>query len=446
MFQSIILNKDLSGSWLVSYFESKENRKNSSYADWVPLDEIAEINSGLYVSGYCDSRESGAAPYYRVDNVRDFVPNLTPVDLVHADTQKHKIPERCRVKQNDVVIARTGTLGKAFLATKHHSGAILSQHLTRLTLKSDLVSPQYLCSFLNSPLGREQLISFGSGSTRLELTHDNLKQLEVPIPKNVQVISSLSKNVDKAMKLHLAGVDKVDQAIRKLEDYLPKVLDSRLSGTLLNCELEELWTPRFLFHPAGEWEKKNLSSFTVSRFDDLAQIERGKGTRVSQYTKSGVPFIRTSSLINFSLDYFPDHFTDAETYEGFKQPIEDNDLIISMEGKIGAIAMLHSEWPIVFKNHIERARLYRNSAVGPEYIFALLNTKQYQAMIDRRVVVQATIPGMANRLRSLPIIVDAKKQKKIFTELKTEVTKLVQEGQKDRILAYELLKKARNTF
>ena len=446
MYRSVIQNKDLVGSWLVSYFESKENRKNSRFADWVPLEDLVEIHSGLYIRGYCHASTPGAESYYRVDNVRDFVPNLTAVDIVHADMKKSKVPERCRIQVGDVVIARTGTLGKAFLATKEHKGGVLSQHLTRLKVINDLITPEYLCAFLNSPLGREQLISFGSGSTRLELTHDNLKQLEVPIPKTSTVIKSLSKKLQEALSKHASSSRSFGQAIDLLEKELPPMESSQSCGLVKNSELSNLWTPRFLLHEAAFWENTNLGDFEVRPFDEIAKIERGKGTRVSQYTVEGVPFIRTSSLINHGLDYFPDHFTDEGTYKSFKQPIEENDIIVSMEGKIGAVALLNPQWPIVFKNHIERARLYDSAGVEPEFIFSLLNTKQYQAMIDRRVVVQATIPGMSNRLRSLPVVIGSKKHGKKFLDTKKQVVQYVRRGQKDRCRAYELLSEVRASF
>jgi len=119
------------------------------------------------------------------------------------------------------------------------------------------------------------------------------------------------------------------------------------------------------------------------------------------YARSGVPFIRTSSIINHTIDPFPDHYATAETVTRFGQPIKEGDLLVSIEGKIGMIAYLSETQQCVFKNHVERVRGL--GQLDSVYLFLFLRTRFAQAQLRRFTVVQATLPGLASRLRDVQI-------------------------------------------
>jgi restriction endonuclease S subunit len=138
----------------------------------------------------------------------------------------------------------------------------------------------------------------------------------------------------------------------------------------------------------------------VSFIGNIADVSRGKGTKSIDYTKEGIPFIRTTSLTNFSIDPFPDHYASNETYINYKQPVMEGDILYSIEGKIGMLSYILKGQKCVYKNHIERIRCkYKD----PIFIFLFLNTKVAKAQANRNTVVQATLPGMASRLREIRV-------------------------------------------
>jgi hypothetical protein len=89
------------------------------------LGDLTDVASGTYFDTYAAS----GVPYLRVDNVREFVCNLNTDDLVFVDPTAHRLTARVRLQDQDVLLARTGTLGKAALARGPLTGAVLSQHL-----------------------------------------------------------------------------------------------------------------------------------------------------------------------------------------------------------------------------------------------------------------------------------------------------------------------------
>ena len=144
-----------------------------------PILEIADYCiSGSYIQSYVDSGDL----YLRGQNIRNFDLNINKEDIVYVD-RNATIPDKIRVKENDIVILRTtsseSNIGNAALIPSKYKGSIISQHVTKISISKH--SPYYILCFLNSKYGKFQLLSAGYGSTRLELTHSELKKVLIPI-------------------------------------------------------------------------------------------------------------------------------------------------------------------------------------------------------------------------------------------------------------------------
>jgi restriction endonuclease S subunit len=123
---------------------------------------------------------------------------------------------------------------------------------------------------------------------------------------------------------------------------------------------------------------------------------------------TGIPFVRTSSLINYGIDPFPDHYASDELTELFDQPVYPGDILVSMEGKIGQVAYLTQADNCVFKNHIELVRCH--PGYNSMFLFLFLSSKLGKSQIDKQTVIQATIPGLGDRLRNVLVPITPKKQ------------------------------------
>jgi hypothetical protein len=368
--------------------------------------ELCQIESGQYFGEYVDREASGpVAPYIRVDNIRPFVANMNRVDLAYVRRDHPAVLSRSIVSEGDVVLARTGTLGKASLAVGELVGCVMSQHATRLTVRAeyrDKITPEWLCAFLNSALGRTQLRAGGSGSTRLELTHERLSAIRVPLIEGARRAEVTTLVRQGATSLAAAG-----QQIRQAVDFYNSAFRVGQVGPVPQGSWVEAariggnWVPRFHCLAAEAWLADVPSNYQVVPLGSLADMVRGKGTRSADYARSGAPFVRTTSLINGSIDPFPDHYASPETCARYKQQTEEGDLLLSIEGKIGQVAYLTALDCCVFKNHIELIRPRDRSHAG--HIFLALASEAGQSQMRKLTVVQATLPGLANRSRQVLI-------------------------------------------
>jgi len=136
------------------------------------IDELKEyIISGSYIDTYLP-KSVNTIPYIRVATIKQFFLNENDFDFVFVSKN---VPKKIKAKTNDIVIGRTAVLGFASIIDTDREFAI-SQHVTRLRLNDKYLSPEYTLAYLNSNLFKKQMIIASSGTSRLELTHSQLKK------------------------------------------------------------------------------------------------------------------------------------------------------------------------------------------------------------------------------------------------------------------------------
>jgi type I restriction enzyme, S subunit len=400
MFHFEVEPQDLNDQLVVQKYKSKNLlKKLKQKFDFSKIGHLCDIASGMYFQEY--SPEGMGKKYLRVDNIREFVCDLNKEDLVYVSNGAKEISKRIIAEEGDLLLARTGTLGKVALVFGPIIGSILSQHVSRLSLKKEEIDPGFLASFLNSDLGKTQILSNAFGSTRPELTKDALSEIEVPdIDIGTQII--IGREAKRGIEYYYSHLETINQAICEYEKALQVIpFEDNLTRTFKVDHLGENWVPRYYIPNHKVFVENIKNQFKCEKLSKIATIERGKGTRVSEYSDKGIPFIRTTSLINYSIDPFPDHYATSETYYEFSQLIARGDLLLSMEGKIGNIALLSNHDSCVFKNHIVHIRARDPMHSIPLFLF--FASKVGQIELKRNTIIQSTIPGLSNRLNDILI-------------------------------------------
>lgn len=386
-----------------THFLPKRYIDEVNVEDAVQVGQLCDIASGVYADEYLPRSSKGSVQYLRVNNVHEFVPNVTPCDVEHV-APRRDWGDRVCVAGGDVIIARTGTLGRAFVAPSSLDGAVMSQHVTRLRLREQAPGrAQLLAAYLNSAQGKAQVMAVASGSTRLELTHDDINRLR--IPRSVVVGGRLA---DVAGGVERDFEDAVGGAVAAFEacNRLAPVADAQeqfFAVTHDETSFANSLAPRFHRPSRARLEAALTEEYECVPLGQVALVKRGAGSLAAEYESDGIPYIRTSSIVNYGIELFPEHYGTEETYRAHRQNVGPGDILLTMEGKIGAIALLGEQERCLIKNHVEFVRLHRMSPVPAEFVYALLSSHIGQTQIERRTVVQATIPGLGSESRSLLI-------------------------------------------
>lgn len=119
-------------------------------------------------------------PVYGIDNIgiNKFIPDKTK----RITKEKFKELKSFEVKPNDVLISRTGTVGRTCLAPDIYNDAIIGPNLLKIRCNEDLL-PEYLSAALNYSTGIiKQIKNYSPGATVAVYNTTNLKKLKIILP------------------------------------------------------------------------------------------------------------------------------------------------------------------------------------------------------------------------------------------------------------------------
>lgn len=402
------------------------------------------IISGSYINEYL-TKSSETIPYIRVATVKHFFLNENESDFVFVSKN---VPNKIKTELNDIVISRTAVLGIASIIDDHTKNFAISQHITRLKLKKEIICPEFVVGYLNSSLFKSQMIIASSGTSRLELTHSQLGNVKIVMPDE-EFEDKIKNKVKRSIGLHRRALLSLQQAqnlfYQKLNiDFLKIQKEKHYSVKLSDFKDADLWTPSFSYPLYVNTLKAIQKNWQTVPLGEIATVKKGDEVGSENYNKyldkkeSDVPFIRTSDLVNYEVDQFPDFYIPEEIYKELKQDIKAGDILFNNDGKIGLVAMLTPQDKVIIQSHIKRLRLKAEAKkynLTHEYLFLVLTIKEvarYQA--ERYTVIQSTIPTISNHILDIQIpildknsIDEITKLVKEAFELKDEKKKLIKE-------------------
>lgn len=412
----------------VSFYSMKTAIDNmAAKFEVMPITEIADYCiSGSYIPKYSDS----GSLYLRGQNIRNFDLNLNEKDIVYIG-RGISIPDKIRVKEKDIVILRTtsseSNIGNASIVPSKYDGSIISQHVTKVGVSK--INPYFVLSFLNSRHGKFQLLKAGYGSTRLELTHPELRKVLIPIIDSEQQLK-IADLLKQAETKSIQALEKIRQAqnlfIQALDIDLSRVKKENFFRTRFK-DLDDMWTPKFYYPLYRNTFKETKKKFeTIKLCDISASISKGDEVGSENYKRylekadADVSFIRTSDIVNYEIDNYPDFYISQDIYNELNQDLKPGDILFTKDGKIGLSAMLTDNDKCILASGIATLRITKG--FSPYYVFTVLSTQitLYQAL--QRTVTAATIPHLRpDRLIQIEIpILPEDKQK--------EISKLVKEA------------------
>ena len=437
-FRDILESVDLRFS--PKYFLVSQKIGKIETSPKITIKTLGEVTDYIISGSYIPKYSLSGTPYLRVANIKSFELNLNNDDIVFINEQEVEIPNKIKTAKHDILIGRTAVLGFASLSNDLSNRSIISQHLTRLKAKE--IPAGYLVAFLNSSLFKKQMDVASYGITRTELTHQQLKSVKVIIPEE-KVLNEINNLVIKADQSHVLAISKIKDAKHLLEEALninhQKINEDKVYS-VNSSDLTDVLTPKFYYPKYLNTLKALKKKFKTIKLGEIADIKRGDEVGSKNYRKyvdrkdSDVPFIRTSDLVNYEIDNYPDYYLDEEIYKELKQDLEAGDIIYTKDGKIGLPAILTKEDKCILASGLARIRIKKE--LNPYYVFLVLSTNisLYQAM--QRVVIAATLPHLQQeRLGEIEIpIINGQTQDQISQlvaeafKLKTEKKKLFREA------------------
>jgi type I restriction enzyme S subunit len=115
-----------------------------------------------------------------------------------------------KIKKHDILYCLRGSLGKSAIVQTEGKGAIASSLV--IIRPAEILSVEYLYSYLDSSFGQREIRSFDNGSSQPNLSAANVKKYSFPLPpldlqqRFAEIVSSVEEQKAK-MRKHLEQLD-----------------------------------------------------------------------------------------------------------------------------------------------------------------------------------------------------------------------------------------------
>ncbi len=138
------------------------------------------------------------------------IAHFQPTDLKYISPAVHREIDRWLIRENWILVTRSGTVGRVAITPKSWDGWAASEHLLRIIPALDGVCPPgYLHAFLQSSAGQTQLTSQIYGAVVDELTEDQARAILVPVARTAaqrEAVQRINETGLKALRLRDAAV------------------------------------------------------------------------------------------------------------------------------------------------------------------------------------------------------------------------------------------------
>ena len=166
-----------------------------------------------------DAGRPGVEPYYTPSAVlqerRDAAKLL---DTSRASKSQAATIAAIRVRRGDIVITRSGTIGRIAMVTSMFDGAIVSDDLIRVRVPDERIR-LFLWGYLESKLAQDQIMRNEYGAIQQHLEPEHVRSILVPIPADVGKLDDLVKarrQMLETKESHLRAEETSDRVVRTL--------------------------------------------------------------------------------------------------------------------------------------------------------------------------------------------------------------------------------------
>jgi len=340
-------------------------------------------------------------PYYVFGSGRGFVPflrtsaisfdflNLNDLDYISV-THHATALRRSILRPFDVVYTMTGKfMGKAAIVPAALPEANISQNSVVLRPRSKREAA-FLTLFLNSSVNRTQVAGMYTISKQKYLNQTNVSQLRVPI---------YDEELDPMLDQYLEGLDLFYQAFRDFTSacqHADRCLglessDDQPEAFCVNPDRlgHSILTPRYYSRRSLDIVERVRQ--TAISLTPLSQYDIVPGTEIgsSNYREDGIPFIKTSDLLNYDVDYRPDHYCSPRDHHNLNQDVQPMDLLLAKDGKVGETALVTSPRQFAYSSGLVRIRT--GDVAAQLRLFVILSSTLGRVQLRRWTVVASTM-------------------------------------------------------
>lgn len=189
---------------------------------------LCSLGDLLEEAQYGLSEEAGSSGQYPMLRMMNLVDGrVVENDIKYIDLNENEF-SRYRLNQGDVLFNRTnsydlvGRTGVYYISGDH----VFASYLVRLITDKDRLDPEYLCAFLNAPIGRRQVMSFATrGVSQTNVNASNLRRILLPLPP-----LDYQKETVGLMRANFAASQAIVSRMRALRKLISKIISEAVTS------------------------------------------------------------------------------------------------------------------------------------------------------------------------------------------------------------------------
>lgn len=419
-----------------SYLDARDKIENIQSKKISKISESV-LSFGAYsLCNYIVWKEDGI-PYIRAENIKEGYIDFS--DTMYIDRDVHEILKKSKVREGQILLAMSGTIGNAALAYKIPKYLNSNQDIAKITLKRKY-SPFYVAAFLNSKYGKLQTQREIVGSVQQHVFLWQIKNIKIPI---------LTKNVTlKIENVYKKGLEELRSSqllYNKAEDLLLKELalkDFNLKYELsysdnLSNAFEVNRLDAEYFQPAYEAVIEKIIKYDNGYAQLLGCLESIKPDfNPKRFPKKTFSYVELSDIdTSIGIIHKGSEIIGEKAPSRARRILVENDLIVSsVEGSLGKVALVDK------KNRGSLASTgffqFRSENILPEVLLVMFKSIVLQAQLKRECsgTILTAVPNESLKRIILPDIPDKTQQK---------IASIVRKSHKARKEAMELLDEAK---
>ena len=212
--------------YLVGAPESSVRSYHRQFGHYSRQSALVPLGDLLTVAQYGSSVpivSQGQYPILRMTNLSEGL--TTDVDIGFVNLTDHEYSQYL-LRNDDILLNRTNSHDLVGRTGIHRlsGGYVFASYLIRIQADDRKVLPDYLCAFLNHPLGRRQAMRFATrGVSQSNINIDSLRRILVPLPE-LKCQSGIVRKLDSLRAAHVA----LRQRARKASEFVSWFLSAQL--------------------------------------------------------------------------------------------------------------------------------------------------------------------------------------------------------------------------
>lgn len=301
---------------------------------WAKSKEIGFVINGDRGKNYPSRQHyiSSGVPFLSAGNLDEGKIDKSSLNFISEE--KYNVLNNGKLQKGDIIYCLRGTLGKCAAFDLDGKAAIASS--LAILRPSELINKKYLLYFLQGPFGSKLIKHFDNGTAQPNLSGESFSNYDFPIaplPEQHRIVAKIEELFSSLDK----GIESLKTAQQQLKVYRQAVLKWAFEGKLTNKDLKDGELP-------DGWEWKSIKKITSVLGDGL------HGT--PQYDENGdYFFINGNNLSDGKIEIKDNTKRVSESeFEKYKKPLNENTVLVSINGTLGNTAFYNNEKVILGKS------------------------------------------------------------------------------------------------